>query len=156
MLTKPREERLEQEPDWVKQVKKTTGELRPIPEQQPPVGEEVVTAPETVSQMEAQPPVEEEAVVEPEPVSAPTASIEELGRAKRNRMTRSHGWKRLPPNKARPRSLPGRNDWKKSPNGSGRRRNSRKRSLRQPWRRLLNLSPAADLSDVEGECAVMA
>jgi hypothetical protein len=84
LLTRP-EERLEQEPEWVKQVRKTTGELKPASEQQPPVEEEVFTEPEPVSQMEAQPPVDEEAVTEPEPVSAPTASIEELGRSEAER-----------------------------------------------------------------------
>ena len=47
LLTKP-EERKEQEPDWVSQVKRSTGELKPETAQQPPAQEEVVPEPETV------------------------------------------------------------------------------------------------------------
>jgi uncharacterized protein Smg (DUF494 family) len=57
LLTKP-EERREQEPEWVKQVKKATGELQPPPAQPAPVEE--APAP---------------------PVSQPVASVEDLGKS---------------------------------------------------------------------------
>ncbi len=61
LLTKP-EERLEQEPEWVKQVKKSTGELQPPPTQK-----------ESVQQ-----PVEEVPVP---PVPQPAVNVEDLGKS---------------------------------------------------------------------------
>ena len=66
LLTKP-EERMEQEPDWVKKVKSTTGQLS---EQK---------MPETV------PPQMEESTHEPLTVEPPAASVEELGKSDQER-----------------------------------------------------------------------
>ena len=63
LLTKP-EERLEQEPDWVKKVKGSGGAQQPAPVQQAPVDEE-------------------KSIPEPEPVSPtlPAGSVEDLGKS---------------------------------------------------------------------------
>lgn len=85
LLTKP-EERLEQEPEWVQRVKKSTGELQSVPEPQPPEKEDVAVEPEPVSSIEQQqPPVEEVPAAEPEPVAPPSASVEELGKSEAER-----------------------------------------------------------------------
>lgn len=88
LLTKP-EERLEKEPAWVEQVKRTTGQLV---EQQPPEGmpsQVEVPAPEPVS-FEQQPPEEvlpqvEEPASEPLPVEPLAVGLEDLGKSEQER-----------------------------------------------------------------------
>jgi tetratricopeptide (TPR) repeat protein len=57
LLTSP-EERMEQEPEWVKQVRKATGELKPEPVQQTPAEEPPVEIPPPVSVLQPKTEVE--------------------------------------------------------------------------------------------------